>query len=129
LNYGRNMDPNLPKFRHMRDVDYVSGAALMVRRTFWDEVGGLNQEYALAYYEDVDLCFKAPAAGHRVVVQPASIVVHHEGISAGRDVTGTGMRRYQRLNMERFRTRWQAILAKHALAGTETPSVEAEQGA
>jgi hypothetical protein len=127
-NYGRDMDPNLPQFRHLRDVDYVSGAALMVRRTVWDEVGGLSEEYAPAYYEDADICFKARAAGHRVVVQPAPVVVHHEGISVGRDVSGVGMKRYQRVNMERFRVRWQAELAKHALAGTQSPAVEAERG-
>ena len=127
-NYGRDQDANNPAFCFMRDVDYVSGASLMIRRSVWDEVGGLSPEFAPGYYEDTDLCFKARAAGHRVVVQPGSRIVHHEGISAGRDVAGTGMKRHQRANMARFAAKWADALRSHALSGIGDPAKEAQRG-
>ena len=126
-NYGRGEDPADPRFCFMRDADYVSGAALMIRRDVWDEVGGLTAAYAPAYYEDTDLCFKVREAGYRVVVQPASCVVHHEGVSAGTDVAGTGMKRFQRVNMVRFAGQWRDRLRQHAPGGTAPPEQEAER--
>jgi GT2 family glycosyltransferase/glycosyltransferase involved in cell wall biosynthesis len=126
-NYGRDQDPERPEFCALRDVDYVSGAALMIRREVWDAVGGLSEEYAPAYYEDTDLCFKVREAGHRVVVQPYSRVVHHEGVSAGTDVSGAGMKRYQRTNMARFAARWRSTLQHHAVGGSVPPAIEAER--
>jgi GT2 family glycosyltransferase len=87
-NYGRDEDPQRPEFCMMPDVDYVSGAALMIRRDVWDAVGGLSRDFAPGYYEDTDLCFKVREAGCRVVVQPGSGVVHQEGISAGTHAEG-----------------------------------------
>jgi len=97
-NYGRLADPARPEFCFMRDADYVSGAALMIPRDLWDAVGGLSQEYAPGYYEDTDLCFKVRANGRRVVVQPHSVVTHHEGVTAGTDIGGVGMKRFQAVN-------------------------------
>lgn len=97
-NWGRNGDPDNPKFCYMRDVDYVSGAALMVRAELFDRLGGFDEYYAPAYYEDADLCFKARQAGFRTVVQPTSEIIHFEGVSAGTDERGAGMKRFQLVN-------------------------------
>lgn len=125
-NYGRLGDPARPEFCFMRDADYVSGAALMISRELWDSVGGLSREYTPAYYEDTDLCFKVRAAGRRVVVQPHSIITHHEGISAGTDVGGSGMKRFQRVNQRVFFDRWQTTLQHHSLSGSD-PRQESER--
>jgi O-antigen biosynthesis protein len=65
-----------------RTVDYGSGCSLLVRRSAWEEVGGLDEGYAPAYYEDVDLCLALRHAGRRVVLEPRSMVVHHESASS-----------------------------------------------
>ncbi len=117
-NRGRDDNPEDPRYCYLRDTDYVSGAALMIPRLVWDEVGGLSPDFAPAYYEDVDLCFKVRAAGRRVVVQPYSRVVHHEGVSAGTDVAGSGMKRFQRLNQTKFAKRWSITLAEHGMNGS-----------
>ena len=117
-NRGRDGDAEDPRYCYLRDTDYVSGAALMIPRPVWDEVGGLSRDFAPAYYEDVDLCFKVRAAGRRVVVQPCSRVIHHEGVSAGTDVGGSGMKRFQRLNQAKLAKRWSATLAQHGLNGS-----------
>jgi GT2 family glycosyltransferase/glycosyltransferase involved in cell wall biosynthesis/SAM-dependent methyltransferase len=111
-NYGRNELANEPWFQTVREVDYCSGAALLIRRDLFERVGGFDQRYAPAYYEDTDLAFAVRAAGYRTVVQPASVVVHHEGVSNGTDVA-SGIKRHQELNRQVFVDKWADELADH----------------
>ncbi len=66
------------------EVDYVTGAALLVRRQVWDELGGLNPGYRPGYYEETELCLRARKRGHRVMILPAARAVHHESVSSGK---------------------------------------------
>jgi len=59
----------------VREVDYCSGASLMVRRALFAELGGFDPHYAPAYYEDADLAFRLRARGHVTLYQPRSEVV------------------------------------------------------
>jgi GT2 family glycosyltransferase len=125
-NWGRGGDPDEPRHRCLRDADYVSGAALMIRRTTFQHLGGFDPLFAPGYYEDTDLCFRVrEQAGLRVVVQPAARIIHLEGGTAGTD-TGSGMKRHQVLNQRQFYRRWQGVLAAHCPAGEE-PALEAER--
>ncbi len=85
LNYGRDGDADDPAFNFVRDVDYCSGACLLVRKEILDVLGGLDRRYAPAYYEDTDLAFAARKLGYRVVYQPEATVRHDEGSSNGTD--------------------------------------------
>jgi O-antigen biosynthesis protein len=125
-NWGRHADPNDPRFCYLRDCDYVSGAALMIERELFEQLAGFDERYAPAYYEDADLCFRVRASGKRVVVQPASEVVHLEGVSAGVDVLGSGMKRFQLINQRKFYERWKESLLAHRFTGEE-PDLEAER--
>jgi GT2 family glycosyltransferase len=125
-NWGRQADSKDPRFCYLRDSDYVSGAALMLERELFERLKGFDEYYVPAYYEDADLCFRVRALGKRVVVQPASEVVHLEGVSAGKDVRGSGMKRYQLINHRKFYERWKEILATHRFNG-EQPELEAER--
>jgi GT2 family glycosyltransferase len=124
-NWGRGQDKMHPTYSFMRDADYVSGAALMIRRDLLRELKGFDELYAPAYYEDTDLCFRARAAGYRVVVQPKSTIIHLEGQSNGTDLS-TGLKRYQAINAKKFRDRWAKTLSSHRLNG-EMPVREAER--
>jgi N-acetylglucosaminyl-diphospho-decaprenol L-rhamnosyltransferase len=62
----------------------VTGSALLVRHTVFERLGGWEELYDW-YYEDVDLCLRARAAGWSVVVVPAAIVHHAFSATAGRD--------------------------------------------
>jgi GT2 family glycosyltransferase len=55
----------------------------------WQQLDGFDTRYKPAYYEDTDLAFRVRAHGLRVLVQPASRVIHDEGTSNGTD-TGSG---------------------------------------
>ena len=125
-NWGRDQDPKDPRFCYMRDSDYVSGAALMIKSSLFRELGKFDEYYVPLYYEDTDLCFKVRKLGYRTVVQPASEVIHFEGASAGTSVTGTGVKRFQAVNHRKFFDRWKDTLAAHRFNG-EMPELEVER--
>ncbi|MFZ2990810.1 glycosyltransferase [Ideonella sp.] len=125
-NWGRNARADEPRFSYLRDVDYVSGAALMIRKPMFDELGGFDLHFAPAYYEDTDLCFRVRQAGKRVVMQPASVIVHLEGQTAGTSVTGSGMKRYQAINHRKFYDRWRQVLSAHRF-NAQQPELECER--
>ena len=106
-NYGRLANPWDSRYCYARQADYLSGAAVMLPRTVWDQVGGLSDEFAPAYFEDTDLCFKVRDIGLKTYFVSTSIVYHFEGISNGTDVkTTTGLKRYQEINRPKFKRKW-----------------------
>ncbi len=126
-NYGRGTHPNDPRVNYARRVDYVSGASLMVRRSVFELLGRFDTAFSPAYYEDTDLCMAATEAGYRVMYQPASVVIHHEGASHGTDTADTGsMKHHQVLNHETFYRKWHLELASHRPNGVE-PELEKER--
>jgi len=109
-NLGRFQSPFDPRFSYLRRVDYCSGAAIAIRKSSFESVGGFNTYYAPAYYEDTDLGFAMREAGYDVIYQPASRVVHSEGATSGTD-TRKGIKTYQLRNQERFAERWRLRMA------------------
>ena len=91
---------------HLRDdpepftrLDYVTGAAFAIRRTCWQVVGDFDEGFAPAYFEDVDYCLRAAAAGWRVVYEPRAVLVHHESQSRQADFEHTLIFHTQRLRL------------------------------
>src|SRR5262249_43709266 len=100
-NYGKFDDPENPEYNYLREVDYCSGAALMVPKALFESVGGFDSRYAPGYYEDTDLAFKLRRAGYKVLYQPLSEVIHYEGATGGTDLTA-GAKKYQDINCSTF---------------------------
>jgi N-acetylglucosaminyl-diphospho-decaprenol L-rhamnosyltransferase len=73
-----DVDPDLG-----RDVAWVSGAAIWLRRRALDEVGGWDERYFM-YVEDLDLCWRLGRRGWRVAYEPGARVVHVQGVSTAR---------------------------------------------
>jgi N-acetylglucosaminyl-diphospho-decaprenol L-rhamnosyltransferase len=66
--------------------DWVSGAAMMVRRAVWNDAGPLDERYRF-YCQDIDFCLRARERGWRVAIVPESRVTHSRGASIGRSRT------------------------------------------
>jgi len=75
-------DPDLPRFNYSREVEYVSGVCLMIEAERFRKLGGFDDDFAPAYYEDVDLCLRLRQKGLRIVYQPSATVVHHLSVTS-----------------------------------------------
>ena len=106
---GLNDLPDLPRYAYTRDVDYCSGASLLVRLEDFRRLGGFDERYAPAYCEDSDLCMRLRAEGRRIVYCAEATVVHHlSGTSDG--MQGDYKLRCIGRNLQVFSSRWQAQL-------------------
>ena len=119
-NYGRLEDPAASAFNYVKEVDYISGAAIMLPAALFARLGGFDELFAPAYCEDTDLAFRVRGQGLKVYYQPASTVVHHEGISHGTD-TGQGIKAWQVVNQGKMRERWAVEFERGHLANAELP--------
>jgi GT2 family glycosyltransferase len=111
-NFGRLDDPSKPEYNYVKEVDYISGASILIKNHLWKEIGGFDERYVPAYYEDSDLAFEVRKHGYKVMLQPKSVVVHFEGISNGTDL-GSGIKKYQILNNQKFKEKWKDELEKN----------------
>ncbi len=110
--YGRGLPPEAGAVMFRREVDYCSGAFLLTPRAVWQRLGGLDDAYAPAYYEETDYCLRLREAGLRVVYDPAVAVDHYEFGSEAKQ--GDALEAMQR-NGRRFRERHAATLLRDHL--------------
>ncbi len=108
--YGDGTRPDRPEYASARVVDFLAGACLLVRRRAFNEVGGFDPAYGLAYFEDADLCLALAAHGYRSVYEPASSVTHLRG-KPNAHLLNLALR-----NRALFERRWRRVLAARPLA-------------
>lgn len=92
---------------YAQNVSAVTGACLLVNRSKWNEVGGLDESYAVAL-NDVDFCLKLREKGYLNVFTPFAELFHYESKTRGMD-EGEKLRRYEE-EVKRFRQRWKTML-------------------
>ena len=97
--------------RHAQDVDWVSGACLLVRRAVLEAAGLLDERFFM-YVEDVDLCASVRALGRAVRFEPSAEIVHLRGRSAAtaRSATALAYRRSQLAFYEKHHPHWAPVL-------------------
>jgi GT2 family glycosyltransferase len=78
VGYGRGWSPERGEAMFRRDTDFCSGAFLMTPMAIWQHLGGLDEGYSPAYYEDTDYCLRLWERGLRVVYEPDAAVDHFE---------------------------------------------------
>jgi GT2 family glycosyltransferase len=122
-NFGRFQDPLLPVYNYAREVDYCSGASIMIPKVLFEELGGFDERYLPAYCEDSDLALKIRDKGYRVIYQPLSTVIHYEGITSGTD-TSQGTKTYQIENSIKLYERWKKHLQTHQPAGVDSDNAK-----
>jgi GT2 family glycosyltransferase/glycosyltransferase involved in cell wall biosynthesis len=122
-NFGRFQDPNLPVYNYAREVDYCSGASIMMPKVVFDELKGFDEHYIPAYCEDSDIALKVRDKGYRVIYQPLSMVIHYEGVTSGTDTT-QGIKQYQIENSKKLFERWQGRLISHQASGMDVDNAK-----
>jgi GT2 family glycosyltransferase len=114
--YGRGQHPTLPEFHFMRDVDFCSGAFLLLRRSLFEALDGLDTAYAPAYYEETDFCMRLRSLGYRIVYDPRIVIDHYEFASSRSSDHALAL---QKRNHAIFLDHHRAVLlAEHATPGT-----------
>jgi GT2 family glycosyltransferase/glycosyltransferase involved in cell wall biosynthesis len=106
LGYGRGDNPLSPEYSYIRRVDYCSGACLLVRRDVFEGLGGFDERYIPAYYEDSDLCIAIQESGYDVVYQPNVTVFHHEFTSSSPE----NAKKLMESNRLKFVEKWGNVL-------------------
>ncbi|CUX33733.1 glycosyltransferase family 2 protein [Clostridium sp. C105KSO13] len=91
-----------------QDYSAVTAACMMVKRTVFEEVGGFDEGYAVAF-NDIDLCLKIRRAGYLIVYNPYAELKHYESKSRGYEDTEEKVMRFNS-EMERFSDRWSSFL-------------------
>ena len=109
----RNFDRNHPGYMgrliYAQDLSAVTAACVMVRRDVWDELGGLDETFEVAF-NDVDLCMRIRKAGYLIVWTPFAELYHYESKSRGSDEAPEKRKRFLG-EVARFQTRWAKELA------------------
>ncbi|MCH5340000.1 MAG: glycosyltransferase [Acetatifactor sp.] len=93
---------------YAQNVTAVTGACLMVKKSLYTEVGGLDEDFAISL-NDVDLCLKLREKGLLNVFTPFAELYHYESVSRGLDDRGEKAERYNR-ESGKFREKWKAVL-------------------
>ena len=95
---------------YAQDVSAVTGACLLVKKSLWDKVGGLDTDFKISL-NDVDFCLKLRKEGYLNVFTPFAELYHYESISRGLDDQGEKAERYNK-ESEHFRNKWKSELEK-----------------
>ena len=95
-----------------REVDYVSAAAILVRKDLLEITNGFDELFIPAYYEDADLAMQARQHGLKVIAVHDSLVIHLGGGTHGSDLK-QGIKRHQQINKEKFLKKWSTELLSH----------------
>ena len=93
---------------YAQDVSAVTGACLLVKKALYEEVGGLEEDFAISL-NDVDFCLKLREKGYLNVFTPFAELYHFESVSRGLDDQGQKAQRYNR-ESEHFRQKWKEVL-------------------
>ena len=94
---------------YAQDMTAVTGACLMVKKSLYERMGGLEEDFAISL-NDVDFCLKLRQAGYLNVFTPFAELYHYESVSRGLDDQGKKAERYNR-ESALFREKWKEQLA------------------
>ena len=108
---GLGQDPDAPEYNYPREVEYCSGACLLVDTAAFRRLGGFDTAFAPAYCEDSDLCLRLRAEGLRVLYCPEAVAVHHLSKTTAAVQQEDKLALVAR-NLDRFAQKWQQHVAE-----------------
>ena len=107
--YPASSDGYMGRLNYVQDVYADTAACLLIRKEIYDEVGGLDESYAVAF-NDVDFCVRVRQAGYTNVFTPFAQLYHYESKSRGMEDNPEKQKRFQG-EVLRFQARWGNLLA------------------
>ena len=108
-NFNRGSYGYMSRATIVQNLSAVTFACVMIPRHVWDEVGGLDESFAVAF-NDVDMCMRIRKAGYLIVWTPYAELYHYESKSRGLEDTPEKKKRFEGEVM-RFQERWKDELA------------------
>ncbi len=113
---GEKLDALGYMYRLQVDQDYsaVTGACLMVRKSLYEEVGGLDENAFKVSYNDIDLCLKTRQAGYLVAWTPHAMLLHEGSVSPTKVDTAAAEAKAKRLQAEQdaMYAKWLPVIAR-----------------
>ena len=94
----------------VQNLSAVTAACLLVKKTVFDEVGGLNELDLTVAFNDVDFCLRVKEQGYRNLWTPYAELYHHESISRGAEDNPEKVARFNR-EMEYMKQKWEKELS------------------
>jgi len=94
------------------EVPAVTGACMLTNRTVWNRVGGMDDGYMQANFEDIDFCMKVRETGQRIIYEPKAVLMHYHSMTikeCQKDPDQNPARYYQ-ANFQRLMAKWQTKL-------------------
>lgn len=112
--YARGRSIDAPEANVRRDMDYCSAAFLMTPSALWRQLGGFDEAYRPAYFEDADYCLRVWDAGYRVVFEPTATIDHFEFASQSHSSEAQEL---MLRHLEIFKNRHKENLKRHVKPG------------
>lgn len=84
--YGEGKKPDTCEYCYVREVDFVSGTAMMIRKELWNDIGCFDEAYISREYIDADLAYEVRKRGKKVLFQPDSVVACLNSVNEYKDV-------------------------------------------
>lgn len=109
-NFPKDHPGYMGRMLYAHDVSAVTGACMMVRRDIYEEVGGLDETFEVAF-NDVDFCLKVREKNYLIVITPYAQLYHYESKSRGYDDSPIKQERF-RSEIVRFSNKWKSELQK-----------------
>ena len=108
LNYPRSAPGHMQRLQYAQNVAAVTGACLLMKKCVFDEVGGFDEGFVLAF-NDVDICLQVLAKGYRIVWTPDAELYHLESKTRGPEDTEDKQKRFKR-EIDLFHLKWGEFL-------------------
>jgi GT2 family glycosyltransferase len=107
--YGRFGDPDRYEYNYVKETDFITGVCLLIRKDVFLKLGGFDERYAPAFYEEFDLEFAIREAGYKIMYQPRAVIVHHQTSSYGPEIRDS----LSSCNHAKFIEKWANQISEH----------------
>jgi GT2 family glycosyltransferase len=105
----KHFPPNHPGYFNrlllIQNLSAVTAACLLMRKSVFEEVGGLDEKKLRIAFNDVDFCLKVREAGYRNLWTPYAELYHHESVSRGHEDTPEKIERFQ-FEVSHMKEKW-----------------------